>query len=354
MEIENLRLQSEIDSIIDKIYPIGSIYMSISPTNPEETIGGAWVPWGQGKVPVGVDTSDSDFNSVEKTGGEKRHTLTVDEMPSHGHQSRAVRATWSDIERRDCLSSLCQSSNTQGVNQGWSNFTDNLDESANQRTGGNQPHNNLQPYITCHMWKRVNPGYYYDYTSTNSPDIIYKDMYLGNSIENVKNRFNADNPNRCTYCKIKTKDIKPTNCEEMIYNNDTLLQIDLSEFDTSEVVYMDSMFYGCNAVWDIDLSNFDTSKVTDMHNMFNGCSSLTSLDLSSFDTSKVWYMAYMFSGCSALHSLDISNFIFRSGVSTTSMFSGIPTNCEILVKNQTAKNFVLGVRSDLTNVQIKS
>lgn len=220
--------------------------------------------------------------------------------------------------------------------------------------GGNQPHNNLQPYITCYMWKRVNPGYYYDYTSTNSPDIIYKDMYLGNSIENVKSRFNADNPNKCTYCKIKTKDIKPTDCEEMIYNNDTLLQIDLSEFDTSEVVYMDSMFYGCDNVWDIDLSNFDTSKVTDMHNMFSECSSLTSLDLSSFDTSKVWYMAYMFTGCSTLHSLDISNFTFRSGVSTTDMFGGIPTNCEILVKDQAAKNFVLGVRSDLTNVQIKS
>lgn len=85
MEIENLRLQSEIDSIIDKIYPIGSIYMSISPTNPEETIGGAWVPWGQGKVPVGVDTSDSDFNSVEKTGGEKRHTLINNEIPNHFH-----------------------------------------------------------------------------------------------------------------------------------------------------------------------------------------------------------------------------------------------------------------------------
>ena len=163
MEIENLRLQNEIDSIMDKIYPIGSIYMSVSPTNPEETIGGAWVPWGQGKVPVGVDASDSDFNSVERIGGEKRHTLTVDEMPNHGHQSRAVKVDWVQLYNKNCTSSLCQGSNGEGNNKGWSDFTDNLDNSANQRTGGNQSHNNLQPYITCYMWKRVSPGYYIDY-----------------------------------------------------------------------------------------------------------------------------------------------------------------------------------------------
>lgn len=62
-------------TLIDTIYPIGSIYMSVNDTNPSGFIGGTWVTWGSGRVPVGVST-DTEFNTVEKTGGEKTHTLT--------------------------------------------------------------------------------------------------------------------------------------------------------------------------------------------------------------------------------------------------------------------------------------
>ena len=57
------------------------------------------------------------------------------------------------------------------------------------------------------------------------------------------------------------------------------------------------MFRKCSNIIEINLSNFDTSQVTAMWSMFNGCSSLTSLDLSNFNTSQVSYMDYMFSGC---------------------------------------------------------
>ena len=56
------------------------------------------------------------------------------------------------------------------------------------------------------------------------------------------------------------------------------------------------MFYGCSSLTSLDLSNFNTSNVIDMNNMFYGCSSLTSLDLSNFDTSNVLFMNYMFRG----------------------------------------------------------
>ena len=62
-------------TLLDFIYPIGSIYMSVSSTNPELLIGGEWVSWGAGRVPVGVNTSDTEFNSAEKIGGEKAHKL---------------------------------------------------------------------------------------------------------------------------------------------------------------------------------------------------------------------------------------------------------------------------------------
>ena len=60
------------------MHRVGDIIFSTSDENPSTIYGGTWVAWGKGQVPVGVDTSDSDFNTVEKTGGEKEHTLTVD------------------------------------------------------------------------------------------------------------------------------------------------------------------------------------------------------------------------------------------------------------------------------------
>ena len=58
----------------ESIFPIGSIYMSVTNTNPSNSFGGTWVLWGQGRVPIGVDTSQSEVNSVEKTGGTKIST----------------------------------------------------------------------------------------------------------------------------------------------------------------------------------------------------------------------------------------------------------------------------------------
>ena len=87
-----------------------------------------------------------------------------------------------------------------------------------------------------------------------------------------------------------------------------ILDIDLSNFDTSKVTNMDGMFYSMSNLTTLNLSNFDTSKVTNMHYMFNGMSNLTTLDLSNFDTSKVTDMSYMFRGMSNLTSLDLSNF----------------------------------------------
>ena len=75
-------------STIDKMWPIGSIYISTTDDTVEKVqvrFGGTWESYGSGRTLVGVDTSQSEFNSVEKTGGEKTHNLTVNEMPSHQH-----------------------------------------------------------------------------------------------------------------------------------------------------------------------------------------------------------------------------------------------------------------------------
>lgn len=75
----------EWQDIFKKIYPTGSIFMTVNKTNPSEIFGGTWVTWGEGRVPVGVNANDVDFSTVEKTGGEKTHKLTIEETPRHIH-----------------------------------------------------------------------------------------------------------------------------------------------------------------------------------------------------------------------------------------------------------------------------
>ena len=122
------------------LYPVGSIYMSVNNTNPSTFFGGTWVSWGAGKVPVGVDTNDTDFATVEKTGGEKTHTLTVSEMPSHKHTVEAIGSGTTQQE-------------LTAFNVGTTSGVDGY--AGTDFTGGGQAHNNLQPYITCYMWKRT-------------------------------------------------------------------------------------------------------------------------------------------------------------------------------------------------------
>ena len=89
---------------------------------------------------------------------------------------------------------------------------------------------------------------------------------------------------------------------------DELKTLDLSEFDTSQVISMIEAFFQCNKLEEINLTNVDTSNVTDMSMMFCICSNLTSLDVSNFNTSNVTDINSMFSECKGLTSLDVSNF----------------------------------------------
>lgn len=144
--ISNLRTEliSLITNTNQNNYPVGKIIMSTENTNPYSYLGfGTWELWGQGKVPVGVDSEDTDFNEVEKTGGEKTHKLTETEMPSHSH---AI----SYDTRRNATGFADSNSIPFGIGGTVRDITIGTNSK-----GGNQPHNNLQPYITCYMWKRV-------------------------------------------------------------------------------------------------------------------------------------------------------------------------------------------------------
>lgn len=150
--------------IIDTIYPVGSIYMSMSTANPNVIFGGTWSLFGNGRCLVGVDTEQEEFNLVEKEGGAKTHALTTDELPTHSHtisSSGAHKHTYTGFIQ---VSASSSSTYTAIAHKRYTadgaatppsmNSTGSHTHTVNE-TGSSFEHNNLQPYITCYMWKRI-------------------------------------------------------------------------------------------------------------------------------------------------------------------------------------------------------
>ena len=125
-------------------YPTGSIYLSVNNINPSQWFGGTWEQIAKGRTLVGVDTSDTDFNTVKKTGGAKTHILSINEMPGHSHNNPcAVTYNGSAAMNRSLFATNSDF---------WTKSDPN---NATASTGGGQAHNNLQPYFTCYIWCRV-------------------------------------------------------------------------------------------------------------------------------------------------------------------------------------------------------
>ena len=100
----------------------------------------------KGKVPVGYDSTDSDFDTLGETGGEKTHTLTVDEMPSHNHKTKGQKPAIAKWEYESTTAGTFAVNNSNGYLIG------DMDN-----TGGGQAHNNLQPYqVTNYIIKVIN------------------------------------------------------------------------------------------------------------------------------------------------------------------------------------------------------
>ena len=127
-------------------YPVGSIYTSISSTNPATLLGvGTWVAFGAGRTLVGFDSTQTEFDTVEETGGSKTHTLTESELPAHTHN------TLSSYQNNVEVIGSSTVTITEADRSGENGDVDLVTSS----TGSNSAHNNLQPYITVYFWKRT-------------------------------------------------------------------------------------------------------------------------------------------------------------------------------------------------------
>ena len=200
-------------------------------------------------------------------------------------------------------------------------------------------------------------------------NIIYNKMteFIFNYIDTLNNSY-TERLDSSSSLKSKIQDlqtdlascsIRSTSKPSFLFVNRLFAQclnvtdIDLSNLDVSRADDLSYWFYNCSNLINLNLSNFSTSNVTNMSYMFSRCAKIENLDLSSFNTLNVSNMNNMFHYCSSLKTLNLSNFDFTNVTDYTDMLKGIPTDCLITVKDQNAKDFILNIRDDLTNIVIK-
>ena len=130
------------------VYPIGSIYISVSGTNPAELFGGTWQ-----RLKDRFLLAAGDTYAAGSTGGEAEHLLTADELPSHTHPLESITGTDDMNFVNGSGSFLLQNSDTT---IDWPSAKNAEMKYGNTGSvGGNKPHNNLPPYLAVYMWVRV-------------------------------------------------------------------------------------------------------------------------------------------------------------------------------------------------------
>jgi len=134
--------RATVAEILGAAWPVGSVFTAVVATNPATLLGfGTWAAFGAGRMTVGHDAGDPDFDTAEATGGAKTHTLTAAEMPAHTH-------------------GLTRFPTTTGSSAGFTADTSmsGTPTAVTQITGiagGDGAHNNLPPYIVVYLWKRT-------------------------------------------------------------------------------------------------------------------------------------------------------------------------------------------------------
>ena len=157
--------------LLDMIYPVGSIYMSVNSSNPGSLFGGTWekMPAGRVLIPEGASSWGTTY-TAGSTGGEATHTLTVEELPSVApsivvpNASLTGTFTVGRLQNNDSSGIVTRSNanNSYCGNSSWggtiTTFTINASHAHTltaNKLGSDQPHNNMQPFVTCYMWKRM-------------------------------------------------------------------------------------------------------------------------------------------------------------------------------------------------------
>lgn len=293
-------MEIAILNIIDKIYPIGSYYETSDETfDPNVSWGGCWIKDTDGLVTVGA----TEFrNGKELTigaalpivnqniSGLYQVTLKDEEMPSHAHYTK--------------MQVCANEAGGYGLTQSGA-FTNRImvqnGTTDTSITGQDKPHINYQPSIGIIRWHRVNPCYYVRVSWLKSSQ--YQQSQAGDM------EYFSD------YYDLKA-----------FTNDNSGYEIRVGAIGV-EVTTIYSLFEGDRFVEKVDLSQLDTSNITSTSRLFYNCTNLKEVNLSTNDFSNV--------------------------DTTTEMLNGVPSDCVFIVKDQTTKDWLLSIRSDLTGIQIK-
>lgn len=160
-------------AVMSRQYPVGEMLITRRSANPSTWLGfGTWESYGAGKTLVGFNAAETEFDSLDKIGGAKTHTITVSDLPAHTHSIPALTGT-TNTAGAHTHGDRYLNSFSGGFGPG---YAGNNGSNAPQPTGsagdhshtlttnasttgstgtGNTPHNNLQPYITVFFWKRT-------------------------------------------------------------------------------------------------------------------------------------------------------------------------------------------------------
>jgi hypothetical protein len=147
--------------LLQVIYPVGSIYTNATnDTNPGVLLGiGTWTAFGAGRVLVGINAAETEFNVAGETGGAKTHTLLTTEIPAHSHSvndsghSHTTTITRTETGTGTDVGTVPRN----GTGIGPQNYAGNTNTTGITiaNTGGGGAHNNLQPYVVVYMWVRI-------------------------------------------------------------------------------------------------------------------------------------------------------------------------------------------------------
>lgn len=162
-DISGVKDNKSLEKLLDFIYPIGAIYMSVNNTDPSNLFGGTWEKL-ENKFLLG-----SGDEAIGVTGGEKTHILSGAEIPSHTHgfsattssngeHSHGLKAVYRyDISGKGyaLVENTTTISGAQSTSTGTSGTHNHSVSGTTGATGSSKAHNNMPPYLVVNMWKRT-------------------------------------------------------------------------------------------------------------------------------------------------------------------------------------------------------
>ena len=147
----------EKSDLLNLIYPVGSIYMSVNSTSPATLFGGTWKQI-KGRFLLGTGSIESNNNEhfgqvtageinapVGEKGGEASHKLTINEMPKHTHD---IKSNATDGSLGWTIKDHQANAQLEDLKWQWGGRSVSY-------AGGSQQHNNMPPYLAVYMWKRI-------------------------------------------------------------------------------------------------------------------------------------------------------------------------------------------------------